>query len=63
MMQDSNFKDDVNELSLCISPSRMRTMMKSSPDVDCVSAESVMSMIKATVSQTLHIYLLIGIVH
>ncbi|EUB58093.1 Chromatin accessibility complex protein 1 [Echinococcus granulosus] len=47
-MQDTEYRDEMSELPLCISPSRMRTMMKSSPDVECVSTESVISMIKAT---------------
>ncbi|KAL5960541.1 Chromatin accessibility complex protein 1 [Taenia solium] len=47
-MQDMGCRDETSDLPLCISPSRMRTMMKSSPDVECVSTESVISMIKAT---------------
>ncbi|VDN40937.1 unnamed protein product [Dibothriocephalus latus] len=40
--------DDGDESLLLIPPSRMRNMMKSSPDVDCVSSESVICLIKAT---------------
>ncbi len=42
-------EDDLDELPLPIPASRMRNMMKSSPDVDCVSTESVVCLIKATV--------------
>ncbi|VDD76605.1 unnamed protein product [Mesocestoides corti] len=48
MLDYRSQEDDVDDKSLCISPSRMRTMMKSSPDVDCVSTESVICLIKAT---------------
>ncbi|VDN99996.1 unnamed protein product [Rodentolepis nana] len=47
-MQDLSTKDELSDIPLCISSSRMRNMMKSSPEVDCVSSDAVIAMIKAT---------------